>query len=57
MSRKWKRKRGYKLQCKLPQQYTRVVFITKAIVSSPVKQGGGEGNGGGGRGGAEEENK
>ena len=38
MSRKWRRKRGYKLQCKLPQQYTRVVFMTKAIVSSPVNE-------------------
>ena len=36
MSRKWRRKRGYKLQCKLPQRYTRVVFMTKAIVSLPV---------------------
>ena len=38
MSRKWRRKRAYKLQCKLPQQYTRVVFMTKAIVSSPVNK-------------------
>ena len=38
MTRKWRRKRGYKLQCKLPQQYTRVVFMTKAIVSSPVNE-------------------
>ena len=38
MTRKWRRKKGYKLQCKLPQQYTRVVFMTKAIVSSPVNE-------------------
>ena len=38
MSRKWRRKRGYKLQCKLLQQCARVVFMTKGIVSSPVNK-------------------
>ena len=36
--RRGRRKRGSKLQWKLPQQYSRVVLVTKAIVSSPVKK-------------------
>ena len=36
--RRGRGKRGSKLQWKLPQQYSRVVFVTKAIVSSPVKK-------------------
>ena len=35
MSRKW---RGSKLQCKLLQQYTRVLFMTKAIASLAVNK-------------------
>ena len=38
MSREWRRKRGSKLQCKLPQQCSRVGLMTKAIVSSPVNE-------------------
>ena len=38
MSREWRRKRGSKLQCKLPQQCSRVVLVTGAIVSSPVNK-------------------
>ena len=36
--RRDKRKRGSKLQCKLPQQCSRVVFVTRAIISSPVNK-------------------
>ena len=36
--RRGRRKRGSKLQCKLPQQCSRVVLVPKAIVSSPVNK-------------------
>ena len=36
--RRGRRKRGSKLQCKLPQQCNRVVLVTKAIVPSPVNE-------------------
>ena len=36
--RRGRRKRGSKLQCKLPQQCSRVVLVIKAIISSPVNK-------------------
>ena len=36
--RRGRRKRGSKLQCKLLQQCSRVVLVTKAIVYSPVNK-------------------
>ena len=36
--RRGRRRRGSKLQCKLPQQCSKVVLMTKAIVFSPVNK-------------------